>query len=352
MMKRALVTLVLVVGVAVAVIGWRIVTRSGVLKDIVPHRQGECRTVEGIVGGEDVTIDRETLTAYVSADDRRAAAAGKPVRGEIFALDLTRRDAAPVPLTGGKPADFHPHGIALWRGPDGARRLFAINHVEGGAHSVAVFDVGANGLTLAETITYPELLSPNDLVAVGPRQFYATNDRRYRDPGVMATLEGYLQLPLASVSYFDGRTGRIVADRLTFTNGINASADGRTVYVAEFLGQRIRIFDRDLASGALTPRDTIPVHTCPDNIELDEAGMLWIGAHPKVFDLLAHGADAGKRAPSQVLRIDPKTKSVDEVLLDDGTLLSGSSAAAVAGDRMLIGTVFEPKILVCDRPRT
>jgi hypothetical protein len=42
---------------------------------------------------------------------------------------------------------------------------------------------------------------------------------------------------------------------------------------------------------------------------------------------------------------------VNEVFLDDGTLLSGSSAAAVAGDRMLVGTVYEPKILVCDRPR-
>jgi ABC-type uncharacterized transport system YnjBCD ATPase subunit len=42
---------------------------------------------------------------------------------------------------------------------------------------------------------------------------------------------------------------------------------------------------------------------------------------------------------------------VNEAFLDDGTLLSGSSAAAVAGDRMLVGTVYEPKILVCDRPR-
>jgi len=43
---------------------------------------------------------------------------------------------------------------------------------------------------------------------------------------------------------------------------------------------------------------------------------------------------------------------VDEVFLDDGTLLSGSSAAAVGGGRMIIGTVFEPKILVCDRPQS
>ena len=213
-----------------------------------------------------------------------------------------------------------------------------------------IFDVGANGLTLAETVTYPELRSLNDLVAVGPRQFYATNDRRYREPGLMATLD--LALPLGTVSHFDGSAGRIVVDGLVFTNGINVSADGRTVYVAEFLGQTIGIYDRDPASGALRLRDTIPVHTSPDNIEADENGVLWIAAHPKVFDLLAHGGDPTKRAPSQVLRIDPKAKTVDEVLLDDGTLLSGSSTAAVAGDRMVVRSVFEAKILVCDRPKS
>jgi arylesterase/paraoxonase len=343
-------TLALFVVLAVAAIGYRIVTRSGMLRTIVPHHEGACRTVTGIVGGEDVTIDRETMTAYVSADDRRAVAAGAPRRGEIYALDVTRPDAAPVALTGGAPADFHPHGISLWRGPDGRRRLFAVNHLQSGDHSVVIFDVGADGLAVAESIAYPDLRSPNDLVAVGPRQFYATNDRYYRDPGLMATLEGYLQLPFASVSYFDGSAGRIVAGGLVFTNGINVTPDGGTVYVAEFLGRSIRVYDRDPASGALAARDTIPLETLPDNIELDEAGLLWIGAHPKIFDLLAHGEDATKRAPSQVLRIDPRTRTVDEVFLDDGTLLSGSSAAAVAGDRMFIGTVFDPRILVCDRP--
>jgi arylesterase/paraoxonase len=351
-MKRTLVVLGLVLVAFAAFVGYRIITRSGMLKQIASHRQGQCRVIEGIVGGEDVTIDRETMTAYISADDRRATEAGRPVRGEIHALDLARPDARPTPLTGGKPVDFHPHGISLWRAPDGTKRLFAINHTQDGAQSVAIFEVSANGLTLAETVTYPDLRSPNDLAAVGARQFYATNDRRYREPGFMATLEGFLALPLGTVSYFDGSTGRIVADGFVFTNGINASADGRTVYVAELLGQNVRIYDRDPASGALQLRDTIAVHTCPDNIELDENGVLWIAAHAKVFDLLAHGGDPTKRAPSQVLRIDPKAKTVDEVLLDDGTLLSGSSTAAVAGDRMVVGSVFEPKILVCDRPKS
>jgi arylesterase/paraoxonase len=348
-MKRALAISALVLLLAAGVVGYRIVTRSGMLRSITPHHHGHCREVAGITGGEDVTVDPDTMTAYVSADDRRATAAGKPRRGEIYRLDLTRPDAQPVAATGGAPADLHPHGLSLWRGPGGQKRLFVINHPQAGGHSVVLYDVGPAGLTLLESITYADLASPNDLVAVGPRQFYATNDRRYH-AGLMATLEGYLQLPLSSVSYFDGSQGRLVTRGLALANGINASADGRTVYVAEFLGQAIRLYDRDPATGALRQRDSISLDSCPDNIEVDESGTLWVAAHPKVFDLLAHGADVTKRAPSQVVHIEPSARSVKEVLLDDGTLLSGASTASVAGDHMVVGAIFDARILVCERP--
>jgi len=38
---------------------------------------------------------------------------------------------------------------------------------------------------------------------------------------------------------------------------------------------------------------------------------------------------------------------VEEVYLNDGTQLSGSSVAAPVNGRMLIGSVFEPFILDC-----
>jgi len=109
------------------------------------------------------------------------------------------------------------------------------------------------------------------------------------------------------------------------------------------------VFDRDPASGALSERDTIPLDSCPDNIEVDESGALWIGAHPKIFDLQAHMKDATKLAPAQILRIDPQTRTVEEVYLDDGSAISGASVASVAGNRMVIGPIFDDKVLVCDR---
>jgi arylesterase / paraoxonase len=347
--RRALGIAALVLVAVIGVVAYRIVTRSGMLRTIEPHQSGTCRTVGGVVGAEDVTIDPTTMTAYLSSDDRRARAARTPKRGEIYGLDLHRGDALPEPLTAGVPADFHPHGISLWHGPEGAKRLFVINHKQAGGNEVLVYDVGAGGLTLRETVTHEQLLSPNDLVATGPRQFYASNDRGYRE-GMMATLEAYLQLPLSSLSYYDGTGGSLAAEGLVLANGVNASADNTKVYVAECLGRSVRVYDRDATTGALRPRKVIPLDSCPDNIEVAEDGKLWVGAHPKVFDLLAHGKDKAKLSPSQVLRVDPETGEVEEVFLDSGAALSGTSTASVAGDRMVLGAIFEEKILVCDRP--
>lgn len=346
-MRRVVLIVLLSV---VAFVVYRIVTRSGMLVTIEPRGSVSCRTVGGVVGAEDVTIDAETGIAYLSADDRRRALAGTPVRGEIYALDLGREDATPVALTGGRPADFRPHGISLWRGAGSEKRLFVINHPLAGGHEVVIYAVGDDSLDLLETIRYPELSSPNDLVAVGAREFYATNDRGYPEEGLMATLEAYLQLPVASVSHFDGEDGRRAEGGLVFANGINASADGRTVYVAECLRRSVGVYERDPGTGALTRRRTIDLGTCPDNIEVDEQGMLWIAGHPRLFDLIAHRDDAATLAPTHLLRVDPASGSVDEILLDDGSLISAASTAAVAGDRMVVGAIFDDKVLVCDRP--
>lgn len=347
-MKRVLLLLLLAVVAFVAIAAFRIVSRSGMLRTIEPHSPGACRTVTGVVGAEDVTIDADTMVAYLSAEDRRAGAAGRPVRGEIYALDLRGDAAAPVPLTAGVPADFHPHGISLWRGL-GGKRLFVINHPVGGGHTVEIYDVGPDRLHHAETVTYPELSSPNDLVAVGERSFYATNDRRHRD-GFLATVEGYLQMPWASVSYFDGSRGRLAADGIAFANGINASADGKTLYVAELLGQAVRVYDRDPESGNLTLRRTIALGSSPDNIEVEASGHLSVAAHPKIFDFLAHAEDAGKLAPSQVLRVDPASGDVEEIFLDDGTLLSAAATASIAGGTMVLGPIFDARVLICTEP--
>lgn len=344
---RSILTLVGVLGLGV--LGWfiyNIIPASGALANLQPKLIDQCRSVEVFPGTEDVTIDEETGIAFISADDRRATIAGAPVQGGVYALRLDGSDRVSK-VSPDSFGEFHPHGLSLWRGEDGRKRLFVINHTIADGHKVEIFDVGfAGALMHVDTIAFPAMSSPNDLVGVGPRSFYVTNDRGYRD-GVMATLEAYLALPFSNLAYYDGQTGKIAVKGLTYANGVNVSPDGKTLYVSEFLRRRIDVYARDPETGALSLLRRYPVNTGPDNIEVASDGALWVGGHSKVFDFLKHARDASAVAPSHVIRVNPATGETEDVLIDVSGVLNASSAAAATADTLVVGAVFDGHVLVC-----
>jgi len=345
-MRTVLWVFLFVVVAVVIRLAWVMVPASGALVSLEETLVDQCTRVEVAPGTEDVTIDQATGIVFVSAAERRDP---DLPRGGIYAMPLDG-SASPALVSTDAPDDFRPHGISLWSGADGEKRLFVINHPKGGGHVVEIFDVGAGGVLMhVKGVAFDAMHSPNDLVAVDGERFYASNDRGYPD-GLLGLLETYLALPLASAVYWDGSEGRVEVSGLNFANGVNVSADGRTVYIAEVLARQIGVYDRDMDTGALTQTKTIPVDTGPDNIEMAEDGALWIGAHPRVFDFLAHAGDPAAVAPSQVIRVDPESGAVDEVLVDLSGKLSASSVGAVSADTLVVGAVFEAGVLVCPLP--
>jgi arylesterase/paraoxonase len=94
----------------------------------------------------------------------------------------------------------------------------------------------------------------------------------------------------------------------------------------------------------------IDLGTGINNIEVDSAGGLWIGAHPQLFKFLQHAKDSSKLSPSQVQYLIPLADGsydIKEVYLNKGDGISASSVAAVYDKRLLIGAVFEAKFLDC-----
>jgi len=349
MKKLLFVGLVLIL----VVVGWvvHLLWSAGHFKTIEPHFAGTCQAVSGVTGAEDITIHPRTGMAYISACDWRALKAGQNGRGGIFAYDLTAPQPVPVKLTSGPGPDFQPHGISLYIDPAGRDALFVINH-SGGTHKVEIYDLKPDGLVHRRTVKDPALVSPNDIVAVGRQSFYATNDHRF-PRGLMKTVEDYLKLPLANVVFFNGRDFQVAADGFGYANGINISPDGRELYVVGTTQMALKIFNRDLTSGVLTHTASIQFDTGLDNIEIDSAGALWIAAHPQLLKFVAHSKDASKRSPSQVLRVTlhpDGEPQVDEIYLTNGEALSGASVGAVHQNRMLIGSVFEPRFLDCRLP--
>lgn len=342
-----------VIGVLILIVligGWflHLLWSAGQFKTINSHYSGTCTPVPGITGAEDITIHPKTGVAYISSCDRRSVRAGGPGKGAIYAYDLTADNPEPVLLTPEASEDFRPHGISLFVGEDGQNVLFVVNH-EREIHHIDVFDVLPDVLIPRDILINPMILSPNDIVAVGPDSFYFTNDHG-NVSGTKRSMEDYLRLKNAGVVFYDGQTFKEVASGIGYANGINISPDKKTLYVAAATEGAVIVYDINSADGSLTFREKINLGTGVDNIEIDSKGDLWIGAHPQMLAFVRHAKNPADISPSQVLHVSFTGNGhyeVSEVYLNDGKEISGSSVAAVYANRMLIGPVFDPKFLDC-----
>ncbi len=315
------------------------------IRPVVP---GVCTPISGVVGVEDIAVDPNTGRAFLSICDRRAVAEGKPADGGIYAYDVNRPGAVPVRIDTGRLVDFQPHGISLLFREHEAIALYVVNHGEG-RHAIECFEVNGLRLDHRKTISGPQLVSPNDVAAVGAERFYVTNDHGSRGHFTKA-VEDYLGLRRSSVVYYDGSRFTTVAANIGYANGIALGPKARRVFVAATTEGTLRVYDRDATSGALTLRQTIDCGTAVDNVDVDIAGAVWIGAHPKPLKFMLHARSAAHRSPSEVLRlvVEPSGRvASDSVFLDSGARLSGSSVGAVYGNRLLIGSVFESFFLDC-----
>src|SRR3954447_8522689 len=323
-----------------------------------------------VPGPEDIVVDCATAVAF-SASQQRMSATGKLLGsaempgGAIFALDLTSEPLAKRLLIDqaslGFP--FHPRGCSLFNGPDGKRRLIVISDRTATEHVVEVFDlVGTayNSVTLehVRTVADPEhLISPNDLVAFDSDRFYVTNDHGARQ-AFWQTLETGIGLPWSTVGFWDGSRLHTAATDIEFANGIALDHPRKQLYVATPRSKRLYLYPWDPANPAkeLTNRVPIDLPGCPDNLEWDADGKLWIGADPSFLRLSIYTLGLTPTAPSLLLRLDFEAGTaprVEEVWHDaTGEMISASSVAAVSGKgpvrRLLIGQPFGNHLLDCE----
>jgi len=343
-------TFLIILGLVLAVVLWRgyeFASTAGMFRALEPQMAGQCTIVPGVVGPEDHTIDPETGIVYLSGYDRVSAIGGSPKPGAIWTYDLNDPEAVPVNATPDADAGFQPHGISLYIGEDGSRRLFVINHGNN-EQAVDIFDVGEGSLQKVTTVTGELLRTPNDLVAVSPEAFYFSNDHRFLADDFMRPFEDFLGLPMTDAVLFDGTDFRTVAPSVKGANGINVSADGETLYLSAARGGAVHVYDRDLSSGDLTYRKTIELPGLPDNIELLPDGQLLVALHPKALELLAHFGDPTQKAPSHIVKVDPESGNVETIFLSLGEDLSAASTGAIFKDRLIVGAIIESKFLDCD----
>jgi hypothetical protein len=351
---RIKISIAAILSVILVTQSFRIINSSGLGLSIEPMSLLQCESVQGPIGAEDITVDFYNKVAYIGADDRRNYLLdGIPTKenGAIWLLDLSKPGSQAVKLKIDISGIFHPHGITLRKDINGAAlELYVVNHISATQHEIDIFDISSPGvLTLRRRVSYPEMVSPNDLVVVAKDQFFVTNDHASEHATVMQTLEDYLGLPMSSVTYFDGQKGHKVIDGLRMANGIELSADKHTLYIAESLRRTVSRYRRGASVLDWAYQDSVGFEFSVDNLEWSDTGDLLTAGHPKAFDFLSHVDNAKNKSASEVARINVsgKVMQAETIYLKDGKELSGASVAVQLGKTVLIGPVIDTHILRC-----
>lgn len=287
-------------------------------------------------GPEDMVLDETDNRLLVSCDARRES---ESPRAEIYAIDLATDRAAVLPRTN-EPTDlvFHPHGIDLWIGSFGERRLSVISHDdEAEKHAVIQYTVTDKALVFERIIWSPLLNSPNSVVSLANGSLLVTNDSGKRGSRMEALLKKkrstIIHLPLKGEAV-------VAAKKLAYANGITRDDD--FVYVTTT--RQHTVFRYRFGDGQLIDRAEVCEIKGGDNLRWDGTHLLTT-SHPKAYAFVKHVKKSSNKSPSVVYRIDPSDGGRKILYANDGREISGASTAIIHGGNLYISQVFDPFVL-------
>lgn len=342
---------------AAAVLGAAVVAlllRVGALSGAPSRFSGACRSVPMAAGAGDLSADHARGVLYLAYLDRTRAGGSRDPTGTIMLVDLNATQPRVRAALNADPPGFRPIALSLYAPAEGMRRLFVIDAASGAA-SIQIFGQSATGaFVLVKTVRDPLLAAPTGIIAAGPEQFYATEDPASPEFRASGTLAQWWRLLVPShdstVVYYDGSQARTVASGLSSAAGITLSPNGRTLYVSERAARRVRLFARDAASGALREQKELTLPSLPERLHTDEAGNVWIAAHPHALAAIRSFGNDPARAPSQALELLPGTGGrIREMYGNTGAPLGGAAAATSDRDRLIVVSPSDPSLLLCER---
>jgi sugar lactone lactonase YvrE len=225
---------------------------------------------------------------------------------------------------------FGAHGIAIR--DDGGRTatLLAVNH---GREAIEVFKLDAAGAKPAiqwvGCVPMDKSVSMNGVAFLPGGGFVAT---KFYDPtspdGFRGTMSGKIT---GGVLKWQPGTGvsTIAGTDLSGANGIEASKDGKTLYVAAWGSQELVRFSQ--IDGAIQ-KTVVKVDFSPDNLRWAPDGTILIGGQN-----MSAGAPGGFSAFRgwTVAKLDPATMKVTELLKDKGESPLQNVSAAIDVDGAL-----------------
>jgi hypothetical protein len=329
-----------------------------------PHATGPCadfgavRQVCGLGSPEDIAALPGSPWLLISQQDPAPGQSGfaaldtRTLKTVLFtAADIAVAPDPRLADCAAPPAKVALGGMGVRRqGQD--YRMVAIMH--GAQDQVEVFRVSieAKGprLTWTGCVIAPAPYFLNDIAALPNDGFAATHmfDRAAvaADPKAQQAklLAGE---PTGYVVHWSPQTGwaKVPDSDGSFPNGIDASADGRTLYFAETYGHRVNAIGLDGAN-----RRRMAVAMQPDNVTVSEDGSVVVAGGTGAPMVSTAGCAAfrpqGCGFASALERLDFAKGSVTPLFADDGSKMPGASVGVVAGGRLYVGTSFGDRVTV------
>lgn len=247
---------------------------------------------------------------------------------------------------------FSPHGIDLSRREDGALQLLVVQH--GGRESVEFFEVkqagGKWGVAWRGCVEANPGDAFNDLVALPEGGFLAT--RPLPAGAGTFTYLGALWFARDTGHVYEWQRGdgftRIAGSDARYPNGIEVSADGKTIFLNQTLGNEVTRIDR--ATGETTARAEV---SNPDNSTWASDGRLWVASlRASISDMAAcTERESGSCAmPFAIVAVDPESMEV-EVLYQGGpgTPSGAGTVGLEVPGALLVGTFSGDRIVRVER---
>ncbi|KAF9343293.1 Serum paraoxonase/arylesterase 2 [Mortierella sp. AD094] len=381
--KRTIITvtiLVLIAALSYNFIHDVIIDAGILLGDVQPLNTQGCEPVKGLETCEDIHIHHDSGLAFTTCGHAESRKSWYPAMGkvntsaqnafkDIFVVYDIKSGKYEVLDLVGLPADTDRvfHGLDIYERSPTELTIFAVNHRRSGSViEVLEYTIGDKAVQYKETIKHDLITTPNDIVALGPRSFYVSNDHHHAT-GIMRLIEENLRRPWSNVIFYSPENTFVAFDHVISANGLAASKDRSLIFLSACHGGAIHVL-KPREDFTLEQQDHIKLDFYNDNPSYEpETGDVFVTGHVQPLKMVHDLNTPGKpvTGPSKVVKLhkNPLAETsaaaprylVSTVLVDDGQLISTGTVAAVDRKRgvMLVGTAFSEKGFVrCPIPHS
>ncbi len=351
------------------VLGLVFLSGCGTLREPIRacEKIGNIEPICGFSNPEDMDVLPDHQTLIISQiGNLKNTATGKLVFFDTKSQIITT--AFPLALKGvadpdnkwGTPAcpgvpglEFSPIGISLRQRDDGRWQVAAVN--QGQRNSVEMFEVlkidAGYSLAWRGCVIPPDGTNLNDVALMRNGGFVASHMFDTRDPVIFGFSTGIWKAQLGmntgyAIEWLPDASEKfrvLEESHAPFLNGIQMSADDKTVFVSVTSGNEILKLDR--VSGKKLATAMI---ASPDNLAWDQHGYLLAaslsGSKFEHLACLKHpGANCGMAFT--IARINPQTMEVENIFQHEGAPMGAATVAQQVGDSLFLGSFTGDRII-------